>query len=281
MDNMSKRIQSDNPTQDDALNDPLTDFDSVDQLLGFKSRIIFSEEAYEHLKSLIVKCAKSGSETGCLFLGKESNSEENQILIDCYTSDMKTADASFSGGAVEVTPENFNELSNKIANEGYNCAFHFHTHIPKGYFEIVSDNDLNAYEALASSPFTLNHGVSFFGILAAPNRSGDNYQVSTIYCSPSQKQNAVEFEYYKFPNIYYVKDEVIYEMGKYQRTNAPVLSNGRQIAQTPVVQAIGNYPYTNQNIEDVPVGLCKEGCYRFSADHVSLIFPESTQTKTR
>lgn len=104
------------------------------------------------------------------------------------------------------------ELLERIIRGNFDCCIDFHTHPPKGYFDVFSDMDYMAFEWIAQYLKRMNN-VNMFAILSTPNRNTrildreskepiKNIQFSAIYCQPQTSDN---FEYYRFPNICYIK----------------------------------------------------------------------------
>ena len=278
---MSERVENNNLNDIiSAQNDHFTDFASVDDLLGFKSRIIFSEKAILHMYQLANETMSLANhpERGCFFLGRELGKDTNQIYIDDFTTDFQTADGFFEGGALVfntvITPSREwprGELTERITRGNYDCCIHFHTHPPIGYFDVFSDRDYMLFESLAHDCKRI-HNVDFFAILSTPNRNTKmvdrqskkpikNIQFSAIYCRPktSSPRTSRDFEYFRFPNICYISNGVVYEIGRYDRTEAPRLSSGRKVPQRATIQALGRDPKTGQNIEDKRIGIWRNG----------------------
>ena len=271
---MSKRYDKGRQSTNlDATNDQFTDFDSVDDLLGFKSRIIFSDAAKRTLERLIVESqigigGRPGSERGCCFYGRELGKNSNQIYIDAFSSDFLPANGFFEGGSVNHDYVLSNEVDRALNN--YDCLFHFHTHSKNGFYDVFSDIDLEIYEALSTDAVILRHNASVFGLLATPNREDGmhhNIQLSCVFCSPSKKQDGTyEYDFYRFPNMCYVEGDLVYEIGQYQRTIAPRLSNGRNVRTDVMIPALGFDPNTGAAIESKPVGIFQDGKFYFGTD---------------
>lgn len=269
---MSKRFNKNRKSTNlDACNDQFTDFDSVDDLLNTKSRIIFSEKAYKNLHRLIVASKigvnnNPGHEEGCFFYGIKLGKDTNQILIDSCSSDFTSSDGYISGGAADCNDVLLNDVPREIGN--HNCLIHFHTHPLFGHYDVFSDIDLDIFEHLASQDFSVRNGISVFGLLASPNREErlfHNIQLSMIYCRSIKKiQGGYDFEYYRFPNICYIKNGKVYEVGRYERINSPVLSTRRYVRSEASVQAFGYNPTNNELIVDKEVGYIENGKIRFT-----------------
>lgn len=132
--------------------DQFTDFKTVDELVNSKSKIIFSAEAYEHFLRLINESKNLQHETGCFFLGKEQGKDSNQIFIDSFTTDFLASNGHFTGGAIKETEESKIIREKAVTEYGYDCLFHFHVHIPVGYYDVFSDQDLRVYKHNATEP---------------------------------------------------------------------------------------------------------------------------------
>ncbi|MBF0926803.1 MAG: hypothetical protein HXK65_02045, partial [Clostridiales bacterium] len=76
--------------------------------MGIKTKIIFSQEAYLKLLTLIKKTRDLGSETGCFFVGRQSEKNPFNIVIDYFTSDFQCEDALISGGSANPTDQVYN-----------------------------------------------------------------------------------------------------------------------------------------------------------------------------
>ena len=267
---MSKRQYNNRTSNLDALNDQFTDFDSVDDLLNSKSRVIFSEKAYEKLNELIIDSqigvnGNAGHEEGCFFYGIELGKDTNQILVDSFSSNFTKTNGFFSGGAVDC-----NSVLNRVPNEieNHRCLIHFHVHPLLGHYDVFSDIDLSVLENLASQDFSIRNGISVFGLLASANREErlyHNIQLSMIYCKPIRtRTGAYHFEYYRFPNMYYVQNGKVYEIGRYERVVPPILSNGRSVKTAASVQAFGFNPSTGEEIKDREIGYIENGKFVYT-----------------
>ena len=82
--------------------------------MGIKTKIIFSQEAHLKLLTLIKKTRDLGSETGCFFVGRQSEKNPFNIVIDYFTSDFRCEDALISGGSANPTEKVYNELNKKL-----------------------------------------------------------------------------------------------------------------------------------------------------------------------
>ena len=60
-----------------------TDDRTADEMLGIRSKVIFSARAYKYLCDLIGQSAKSNKEASAFFVGKEVG-QTNQIFINYY-----------------------------------------------------------------------------------------------------------------------------------------------------------------------------------------------------
>ena len=89
--------------------DQYNDIPSIDDL-GAKSRVIFSAETYKKFMEMLVSSHKRNVETGCFFVGRQSEGDPFSIYIDCCTSEFLCEDAFFDGGSANPTQQNYNEL---------------------------------------------------------------------------------------------------------------------------------------------------------------------------
>lgn len=305
---MSTEIQT-------ASYDQFTDFQNVDNLTNTKSRIVFTAEAYEHFLRLINESKIKDKETGVFFLGKEQGKDSNHILIDTFTTDLKTTNGHYDGGAVTVTNESNAIREKAVTDYGYDCIFHFHVHFAKGYYDVFSDQDLELYKHNATEPqyqyytndeirkilrknisdeqclqwrksfgsnttgrdkfrqkLPQNKKVSYFGLLATPDRTENNgvhsnYQISAIYCDPYLNgDNTINSRFYRFPNICYIdRNNDIHQIGHFKRKVTPKLTTGRTITMDNVyVQAVGRDPNTGEQIEDIVIGKYIDGEMQFN-----------------
>lgn len=142
--------------------------------MGIKTKIIFSQEAYLKLLTLIKKTRDLGSETGCFFVGRQSEKNPFNIVIDYFTSDFRCEDALISGGSANPTEKVYNELNKKLKEYEKNSrkasVFHFHTHPRQLHYENFSDQDLSTYAKMAFD----NRSVNAFGILGFPIPNAEN-----------------------------------------------------------------------------------------------------------
>ena len=84
--------------------------------MGVNTKIIFNEDAYVKLLTLIKKTKDLESETGCFFVGRQSEKNPFAIIIDYFTSDFQCEDALISGGSANPTEKVYNELNKKLNN---------------------------------------------------------------------------------------------------------------------------------------------------------------------
>ena len=142
--------------------------------MGVKTKIIFNEDAYVKLLTLIKKTKDLESETGCFFVGRQSEKNPFAIIIDYFTSDFRCEDALISGGSANPTDQVYKELNNKLKEYKQNSiiasVFHFHTHPKKLHYENFSDQDLSTYAKMAFD----NRSVNAFGILGFPIPNAEN-----------------------------------------------------------------------------------------------------------
>ncbi len=259
-----------------ALNDPFTDFRTVDEL-GFPSKVIFTSDAYLHLLHLIEDShdsrfySRSGveEERGCFFFGRELVEQFgvncNIILVDTYSSDFAVEDSDIlSDGSVDPNGA-MPEAYHAVKNLGYDCVIDFHVHPKKfQHYDLFSVGDYLSYEAIAKQGFMEN--ASLLALLASPSRSTnrhDIYQFSCLYVNPSSR----DFHYYQFPHLCYIEDGKVMEIGRFERRVAPVLSDGRRVPANHMIQGFGTDPNTGLLIQDTQVGTYQNGCLSFDEDY--------------
>lgn len=154
------------------------------------------------------------------------------------------------------------------------------TKISDEEYKIILQNFLNdkgkINEAFTKS-VPQNRKVTYFGMLATPDRTNsinqsrtihNNYQLSTIFSEQQYDRNGrLQLKFYRFPNMYYIGAEnKIYRIGDFQRRVQPVLSNGRIVNNNVKIQAIGKDPNTGRIIEDTEVGKYVNGQFIFTRD---------------
>ncbi len=259
-----------------ALNDPFTDFNTVDEL-GYPSKLIFTSKAFIHFLQLIDQSHSSSSysrsgveeEKGCFFFGRELVEQFgkncNTILIDSYSEDWKTTDSHIlSGGSVDPNPT-LSEVEHAVENLGYDCVIYFHIHPKKFHYDVFSTGDYLSFESVAKLDFMQN--TSLLALLASPCRSTEKrniYQFSCLYVQPFYNQDGKkDFHYYQFPHICYIEDEKVMEFGRFERRVAPSLSDNRRVPARHMIQGFGVDPNTGLNIQDKQIGTYRDGYFSF------------------
>ena len=187
--------------------------------MGVNTKIIFNEDAYVKLLTLIKKTKDLESETGCFFVGRQSEKNPFAIIIDYFTSDFQCEDALISGGSANPTEKVYNELNKKLKEYEKNSrkasVFHFHTHPKKLHYENFSDQDLSTYAKMAFD----NRSVNAFGILGFPIPNAENSNGISIVqpIKPEKINNIGSANFFRFPNIYYSINNEIYKIGSFQK----------------------------------------------------------------
>ena len=234
--------------------------------MGIKTKIIFSQEAYLKLLTLIKKTKDLGSETGCFFVGRQSEKNPFAIIIDYFTSDFRCEDAFISGGSANPTEKVYNELNNKLKEYEKNSrkasVFHFHTHPKKLHYENFSDQDLSTYAKMAFD----NRSVNAFGILGfpVPNTKNSN-GISIVQPIKPEKINDIgSANFFRFPNIYYSINNEIYKIGSFQKrydgrkykrnSNGAIVKNAVENSKSNEICGLGLNPNNGERIIDESVG---------------------------
>lgn len=154
------------------------------------------------------------------------------------------------------------------------------TKISNEEYEMILQNFLNENgqinEAFTKS-VPQNRKVTYFGMLATPDRTNginqnrtihNNYQLSTVFSEQQYDiDGRLQSQFYRFPNMYYIGEEnKIYRIGDFQRKVRPELSSGRIINKDVKIQAIGKDPNTGRKIEDIEVGKYVDGQFIFDRE---------------
>ena len=234
--------------------------------MGIKTKIIFSQEAYLKLLTLIKKTKDLESETGCFFVGRQSEKNPFTIVIDYFTSDFRCEDALISGGSANPTEKVYNELNKKLKEYEKNSrkasVFHFHTHPKKLHYENFSDQDLSTYAKMAFD----NRSVNAFGILGFPIPNAENSNgISIVQPIKPEKINDIgSANFFRFPNIYYSINNEIYKIGSFQKrydgrkykqnSNGIIVKNAVENSTSNEVCGLGINPNNGEKIRDESVG---------------------------
>ena len=253
--------------------------------MGIKTKIIFSQEAYLKLLTLIKKTKDLESETGCFFVGRQSEKNPFTIVIDYFTSDFRCEDALISGGSANPTEKVYNELNKKLKEYEKNSrkasVFHFHTHPKKLHYENFSDQDLSTYAKMAFD----NRSVNAFGILGFPIPNAENSNgISIVQPIKPEKINDIgSANFFRFPNIYYSINNEIYKIGSFQKrydgrkykqnSNGIIVKNAVENSTSNEVCGLGINPNNGEKIRDESVGyIDANGAFCFLNENLNITF---------
>ena len=253
--------------------------------MGIKTKIIFSQEAYLKLLTLIKKTKDLESETGCFFVGRQSEKNPFTIVIDYFTSDFRCEDALISGGSANPTEKVYNELNKKLKEYEKNSrkasVFHFHTHPKKLHYENFSDQDLSTYAKMAFD----NRSVNAFGILGFPIPNAENSNGISIIqpIKPEKINNIGSANFFRFPNIYYSINNEIYKIGSFQKrydgrkykqnSNGIIVKNAVENSTSNEVCGLGINPNNGEKIRDESVGyIDANGTFCFPNENLNITF---------
>jgi len=253
--------------------------------MGIKTKIIFSQEAYLKLLTLIKKTRDLGSETGCFFVGRQSEKNPFNIVIDYFTSDFRCEDALISGGSANPTEKVYNELNKKLKEYEKNSrkasVFHFHTHPKKLHYENFSDQDLSTYAKMAFD----NRSVNAFGILGFPIPNAENSNgISIVQPIKPEKINDIgSANFFRFPNIYYSINNEIYKIGSFQKrydgrtykqnSNGTIVKNAVENSKSNEICGLGLNPNNGEKIRDESVGyIDANGTFCFPNENLNIFF---------
>ena len=253
--------------------------------MGIKTKIIFSQEAYLKLLTLIKKTKDLGSETGCFFVGRQSKKNPFAIVIDYFTSDFRFEDALISGGSANPTEKVYNELNKKLKEYEKNSrkasVFHFHTHPKKLHYENFSDQDLSTYAKMAFD----NRSVNAFGILGFPIPNAENSNgISIVQPIKPEKINDIgSANFFRFPNIYYSINNEIYKIGSFQKrydgrkykqnSNGIIVKNAVENSKSNEICGLGLNPNNGEKIKDESVGyIDANGAFCFPNENLNISF---------
>ncbi len=266
-------------------------FDDIPSLRN-NAKVIFSEEAYNNLCSLMDNTKNRNMENGCYLVGRQAISENGSLYFyfDFCSSKFQTTDGNYRNGGVVPTDKSKEEVKNKLAeyrNFGISpCIMHFHTHNLNGIFESMSDQD---YAVYTSMKYHFGDHKNF-GMLAAPNIS-QGYNTSEISIVHSIDNMRIGSrccaKFYSIPNIYYSKGNEIYKIGTFVKsTHHRITPNNERNRQDRYVQNLrewsgnslvsgrGKNPVTNKEIKDENVGhIDINGFYCFQYENQTIEFP--------
>lgn len=253
--------------------------------MGVKTKIIFNEDAYVKLLTLIKKTKDLESETGCFFVGRQSEKNPFAIIIDYFTSDFRCEDALISGGSANPTEKVYNELNKKLKEYEKNSrkasVFHFHTHPRQLHYENFSDQDLSMYAKMAFD----NRSVNAFGILGFPIPNAENSNGISIVqpIKPEKINNIGSANFFRFPNIYYSINNEIYKIGSFQKrydgrkykqnSNGTIVKNAVENSTSNEICGLGINPNNGEKIKDESVGyIDANGTFCFPNENLNISF---------
>ena len=253
--------------------------------MGVNTKIIFNEDAYVKLLTLIKKTKDLESETGCFFVGRQSEKNPFAIIIDYFTSDFQCEDALISGGSANPTEKVYNELNKKLKEYEKNSrkasVFHFHTHPKKLHYENFSDQDLSTYAKMAFD----NRSVNAFGILGFPIPNAENSNGISIVepIEPEKINNIGSAKFFRFPNIYYSINNEIYKIGSFQKrydgrkykqnSNGTIVKNAVENSTSNEICGLGINPNNGEKIKDESVGyIDANGTFCFPNENLNITF---------
>ena len=253
--------------------------------MGVKTKIIFSQDAYVKLLTLIKKTKDLESETGCFFVGRQSEENPFAIIIDYFTSDFQCEDALVFGGSANPTEQVYKELNNKLKEYQQNSikvsVFHFHTHPKKLHYENFSDQDLSTYAKMAFD----NRNVNTFGILGFPIPNAENSNGISIVqpIKPEKINNIGSANFFRFPNIYYSINNEIYKIGSFQKrydgrkykqnSNGIIVKNAVENSISNEICGLGINPNNGEKIKDESVGyIDANGAFCFPNENLNIFF---------
>ena len=253
--------------------------------MGVNTKIIFNEDAYVKLLTLIKKTKDLESETGCFFVGRQSEKNPFAIIIDYFTSDFQCEDALISGGSANPTEKVYNELNKKLKEYEKNSikasVFHFHTHPKKLHYENFSDQDLSTYAKMAFD----NRSVNAFGILGFPIPNAENSNGISIVqpIKPEKINNIGSANFFRFPNIYYSINNEIYKIGSFQKrydgrkykqnSNGIIVKNAVENSKSNEICGLGLNPNNGERIIDESVGyIDANGAFCFPSEKLNINF---------
>lgn len=253
--------------------------------MGVNTKIIFNEDAYVKLLTLIKKTKDLENETGCFFVGRQSEKNPFNIVIDYFTSDFRCEDALISGGSANPTEKVYNELNKKLKEYEKNSrkasVFHFHTHPRQLHYENFSDQDLSMYAKMAFD----NRSVNAFGILGFPIPNAENSNGISIIqpIKPEKINNIGSANFFRFPNIYYSINNEIYKIGSFQKRydgrkykqniNGTIVKNAVENSTSNEICGLGINPNNGEKIKDESVGyIDANGTFCFPNENLNITF---------
>ena len=234
---------------------------------------------------MIKKTKDLGSETGCFFVGRQSEKNPFAIIIDYFTSDFRCEDALISGGSANPTEKVYNELNKKLKEYEKNSrkasVFHFHTHPRQLHYENFSDQDLSTYAKMAFD----NRSVNAFGILGFPIPNAENSNGISIIqpIKPERINDIGSANFFRFPNIYYSINNEIYKISSFQKrydgrkykqnSNGIIVKNAVENSTFNEICGLGINPNNGEKIKDESVGyIDANGAFCFLNENLNISF---------
>ena len=219
------------------------------------------------------------------FVGRQSEKNPFNIVIDYFTSDFRCEDALISGGSANPTEKVYNELNKKLKEYEKNSrkasVFHFHTHPKKLHYENFSDQDLSTYAKMAFD----NRSVNAFGILGFPIPNAENSNGISIVepIEPEKINNIGSAKFFRFPNIYYSINNEIYKIGSFQKrydgrkykqnSNGIIVKNAVENSKSNEICGLGLNPNNGEKIMDESVGyIDANGTFCFPNENLNINF---------
>ncbi len=266
--------------------------------LGNKSKIIFSEEAYNYINKLIAETKNNNSENGCFLVGRSAVTSDGALCFyfDFFTSKFLLVDGNYRNGAVIPTTNNKSELIEELKKyfslKIDACIMHFHAHNLNGLYSSISDQDYGVYATMKQ-----RYKCETFGMLAAPNskNKNDTIELSIVNCrDPKIVGTRACANFYLIPNIYYCKGNQIMKVGSFNKNELNsktriteiasldrFVQNYREWKGSSLVSGIGKNPNTDLAIEDKVVGYMDiNDSLIFADENLTLQFPSLLQEKS-
>lgn len=288
---MSKRTKIGNDNSPlTVTHDHLTDFESIEDVVQRKRKIIFDTDNYSPLINLIDLTREDGEEKGCFFVGQKFQQEGVDIYqVIGMTESFETKDGAFKGGALDpqkAWEKQIKPIVDRFPKDKKSQMFimMFHTHINEGLFECFSDQDLRSLETIASQS-----GMDTLGLLATPNRNmikGKNlqtcWQLSALQCKArlagvkvssktGKTEPAYTYDYYRYPSICKTSSRNnIIELGTLKRLVGPdTILKPEDRDQNAEVQVIGFEPRSLEKVKGKKIGTVDErGNYHFTEPQI-------------
>ena len=209
------------------------------------TKIVFGEKASKKLISMVKDVVKMDSrEFGVYFFG---HTYDGFVYFDDFGSDFALSDGVYENGAVEVTPQNLEELDQKtemsLTDKPCNVVMHFHTHpdtmykngIPVAIHPLVmSQNDLYSY-GYHQKYLQPNSGnkVLYLGGMLSRNHKKPQLNVVTFATDTE--------EFYYINNIFLVKNGKLIRVDENNFLNTSYIPIGlNEEKQSKILELINN-----------------------------------------